>query len=200
MNAAPSRPAPTPRLPVDWASVHARATALTAAEKSAVSAESILRRRARELARPIAVGQTLSVQAECICFRLGAETYAVASEYAREVHPLRGLVPLPGVPPFVRGLINLRSQIHPVVDLLRLWGQGEEGDGRHVLLVECNGIYFGLLASEIVGVRPLATASLRPLESASAKLNSQHVKGVAPDFILLDLPGLLPDVTVNETS
>lgn len=196
----PSRLSSAPRAPVDWAGVHARATALATAEKSAVSAETILRRRARELARPTSVGQLLSTQAECICFRLGAETYAVASEYAREVHPLRGLVPLPGVPSFVRGLINLRSQIHPVVDLLRLWGHGEESDGRHVLLVECNGIYFGLLAGEIVGVRPLASASLRPLEPGSAKVNGHHVKGVAPDFILLDLPAVLPDVTVNETS
>ncbi len=77
----------------------------------------ILRERAVHLARPTGSSTPQGALLELLEFRLASERYAVETRYVSEVHPLRDLTPLPGTPPFVRGIVNLRGRILPVYDL-----------------------------------------------------------------------------------
>src|SRR5262249_53998132 len=88
-----------------------RDTILTPAAQSTV-----LLQRAQALAQPLAVDTVPSDTFDCVEFRLAHESYGIASSYVREVYPLRELTPLPGTPPFVLGIINVRGEILSVLD------------------------------------------------------------------------------------
>ncbi len=190
---------------IDWGAVRERLAraeaAANAAGHSPERAQATLRRRARELAAGDGHATTdVSGRVEYVCFRLDDAVYGVETTAAREVVALREVVPLPGVPAHVRGLINVRSRILPVVDLKRLWNfpSAAAPGGESAVLVAWDGADFGIAADEIVGVRSTAGSGLRAVTDAS-HLNSRHLKGLTTDCIVLDLAALLPDLVVDET-
>lgn len=198
-------PRAKPTTAIDWAAVRERLAQAEAATKAAghspERAQSTLRRRARELAAGTPRAQPAAAEsAEHVCFRLDGAVYGVETAAAREVVALRDVVPLPGVPAHVRGLINVRSRILPVVDLKRLWNfpSAAAPERESVVLVAWDGVDFGIAADEIAGVRSVRAPELRAVVDAS-HLNSRHLKGLAADLIVLDLAALLPDLIVDET-
>ena len=201
-------PTAKPARAIDWAAVRERLAQADAATKAAghspERAQATLRRRARELAAGDARARTaVGVSVEYVCFRLDGAVYGVETSAAREVVALSDVVPLPGVPAHLRGLINVRSRIFPVVDLKKLWGfapqpAADAAERESAVLAACDGVEFGIAADEIVGVRAVGAHALRAVTDAS-HLNSRHLKGLAADFIVLDLAALLPDLIVDET-
>ena len=78
--------------------------------------QALLKARARKLAQEeIKADSDLEIL-DVIVFCLASETYGIESAYVREVYPLKDFTPLPGTPPFVLGIINVRGQIISVVD------------------------------------------------------------------------------------
>lgn len=187
--------------PIDWQRVHARIAASVAMATPAENVARTLRQRAERLAKPANAQAAAATAADYVCFRLGHELYALPAAQTREAIALRDLVPLPGVPAHVRGLINVRSRIHCVVDLRRLWNApATEGAAvESVVLVEQDGVQFGIVADEVMGVRSIPADVVRSLPP-DGSLNGRHLAGFADNVILLDLTALLPDLIVNETS
>jgi purine-binding chemotaxis protein CheW len=63
-----------------------------------------------------------SLAGKYLCFRLGGEEYGVGILRVREILALQPITPLPRMPEHVRGVINLRGRILPVVDLRTMLG------------------------------------------------------------------------------
>lgn len=164
-----------------------------------IEAETILRERARALARP--PGQTLArpAQEDCIDvleFRLARERYAVESRYVQEVYPLRDLTPLPGTPPFVLGLVNVRGRVLPVFDLKKLFELPEQGltDMHRVVLIRAHDMELGLLADVAVGIRSLSRKSLQPSLPTLTGIRAQYLMGVTEEhLVVLDIGRILAD-------
>ena len=159
-----------------------------------MTAAQILRERARLLAR--APEQSSDVLLEILEFRLGIERYAVETPLVGEVYPLRDLTPLPCTPPFVRGIVNLRGHILPVLDLKRLFALPEDdlGDQHSLIVVRGAGLEFGLLADVIVGVRFIPMESLQSSLPTLTGLRDEYLKGVTAERLLvLDLARIVAD-------
>lgn len=160
----------------------------------AAQATRILRDRARLLARaPEQVSDSLL---EVLEFRLGAERYAVETPLVGEVYPLRDLTPLPCTPPFVRGIVNLRGHILPVLDLKRLFDLPEQEltDQHCIIVVRGGALEFGLLADVIVGVRSIPMESLQTSLPTLTGIRDEYLKGVTAERLLvLDLASIVAD-------
>src|SRR3989304_41282 len=99
---------------IDWDAIHRRLAESRAAIEKGFSPgpeekTKILKARAEALAkRPeeARAGEFIEV-AEV---QVGQEQYGIETRYVREVYPLKDYTPLPGVPRFVLGLINVRGQ------------------------------------------------------------------------------------------
>ena len=89
--------------------------------------KAILKARAKALAREQEPDQCEQDRLEVIEFVLADEKYAVESSFVREVYPFREFTPIPGAPPFVLGIINVRGHIVSVVDLKKFFGLPEKG-------------------------------------------------------------------------
>ena len=66
---------------------------------------------------------------------LGGETYALDIRQVSEIIELRDLTEVPMMPPYVRGVLNLRGRVLPVVDLLARFGKGTTEAGRRSAVV-----------------------------------------------------------------
>jgi purine-binding chemotaxis protein CheW len=116
---------------------------------------------------------------------------------AQEIVPLRALTRLPGAPPYVRGLINMRGTIVTVLDLgLRLDASRAPTRDGSILLVRHRERLVGLIVDEVADVRPV------DLELADAAASSNGiVRGVATadgaSVVLLDLDALIKQVLLT---
>lgn len=66
------------------------------------------------------------VHEQVVVFRIGSESYAVSIRYVSEVILWQRPTPLPGSPPAVRGVIDLRGRVVPVLDLADRFGLTRE--------------------------------------------------------------------------
>jgi purine-binding chemotaxis protein CheW len=145
------------------------------------------------------------VAAPTLLFRVGDGVYGCDIGDAREIIPLRPMTRLPGAPPFVRGLINMRGTIVTVLDLgARLDpAHGPTLDGS-ILLVRHRERLVGLVVDSVADVRVLdgevGSAGAGP-GSAMAGAAGSIVRGVATadgvPVVVLDLDTLIKQVLLS---
>jgi len=155
----------------------------------------ILEQRARDLAVAKGVAEGDDHGLDFVEFDIGGEYYGIELEYIREVYAPSGFTYLPGIPPFVRGIINVRGTIVSVMDLKRFFGlTGGDTGGRHVIIVSSEKMEFGILADHIVGVRKTPLSALQPPLATLAGVRAHYLKGIVDTRIaLLDGHRLLED-------
>jgi purine-binding chemotaxis protein CheW len=94
-------------------------------------------------------------------FRLAGRLFGVDVRAVKEVNTRTALTPVPHAPPAVIGLVNLRGQLHLILDLRRLLGLGEGAvtpDSRLVIFKPAAGESFGALVDAVGEVVRLGAA------------------------------------------
>ncbi len=164
--------------------------------------ERILRERASALARRKDVGNG-GESLDCVSFRLGGEDYALDSRLVAEVFRMGELTSLPGVPPFIAGIVNMRGQILSILDLrvvLDLPESESAGLERFVVVIRSDVMETGLLVDPPVEVCSIPVDSIgQPLPSPCVS-RGNYIYGLADGGrIVLDGNGILgdPGLVVN---
>lgn len=194
--------------PVDWRDLARRLEAARTTQQGPVKQDMqergrILKARARALGRSAARPSDETERLEVLEFILSDERYGLESRYVREVHPLEHLTPLPCTPAFVLGIVNLRGEILSVIDLRSFFDLPERGltPLSRVIVLEGEGMVFGVLADAITGTRRVAPAELQPTLPTLDGVRQAYLKGVGTDgLVLLDAAKLLTDerIVVDE--
>jgi purine-binding chemotaxis protein CheW len=164
----------------------------------------ILRGRARNLAVVPAAAPADGELIRALRFSMGGETYAVEQGHIREVVPLPRVTPLPCVPSFMRGIINVRGRIVSLLDLKAILGLSDTGISptSSVIILQSPGIEFGLLADEILGLAEIPLSSIQASLPTLTDARAEYLKGVtAEGLVLLDAGKLLSDkkLVIHET-
>ncbi len=162
----------------------------------------ILRERARALARETA-GEEPGEHIEVLEFFLSQERYALETFHIREVALLKELTPLPGTPPFVKGIMNLRGKALSVIDLKKFFDLPEKGmgDRNKIIVLSSARMEFGILADAILGIRKVGLKGLQPLLATLTGIRKDYLKGVTGDrLVVLDAGKILEDkrIVVDE--
>jgi chemotaxis signal transduction protein len=190
---------PLPRRSFDWDAAHARLERIrraieSGAEPAAEDVERILRERARELARPAREEAPVELQELLVC-RLGDERYAIDVAQVAAAFPLRGLIPVPGAPPPIAGVMHHRGAALSVVDLRPLIGlpAAPREDGSRVVAVEAGGKGFGILFDAVLAVERIPVPALQP-PPARRDGSGSLVRALTPEGLsLLDVEALAAD-------
>jgi purine-binding chemotaxis protein CheW len=187
---------------IDWVALHRRLElAMRWQDRAQIGADAkaqILRARARAAARepaPADAGDRIQV----VEFLLAYERHAVETSWVREVVALRELTPLPGVPAFVAGLINVRGRIVAVVDLKAFFDLPRKGlpDLNRVIVIGDDSIEFGLLVDAVHGVVELRRDELQPALPTLSGVRAEFLCGIAPpQLAVLDAGRILRDPRV----
>ena len=193
---------------IDWNDVRRRletsgAALARDAAPSMVEQHAILRGRARAFAREAHQVGTAGESLDIIEFRLASETYGIASAFVREVSPLKDVTPLPGTPPFVLGIINVRGQIFSVVNLKKFFNLPERGLGElnQVIILRDNRMEFGILADAILGMYTIPLDAIQPSPSTVTGIGAAYLRGVTAErVIILDAAHILHDeqIIINQ--
>jgi purine-binding chemotaxis protein CheW len=161
---------------------------------SAEETRRILQTRALTLAREASLGEGVEDVTEVLEFTLAYERYAVETQYVNQVAMLEQLIPLPCTPDFVRGIVNLRGAILPVLDLKNFFELPVKGltDLNKIIVLQSEKILFGILADEIVGVRNILLRDVQSSLPTLTGVRKDYLKGVTPERVtLLDAEKLL---------
>ncbi len=140
---------------------------------------------------------------ELLSFRLRDEEYCVDIMSVREIRGWTRATPLPHAPPFVRGVINLRGTVLPVVDLsVRLGMSPVAGEARNVIIVvQVGGQTAGLLVDAVSDILALPPSELQPPPDLAADIAQRYISALTivenRMIRVLDLETVLPDDTVE---
>jgi purine-binding chemotaxis protein CheW len=104
-------------------------------------------------------GCDATVEAVHLRIRLGGEHYALALEHVLEVLAFSELTPVPGSPPTVLGLHNLRGEILASLDLSAVLSIAGAGEPRHLVVVADGARRAGLAVDELFDLAALPEAS-----------------------------------------
>ena len=124
---------------------------------------------------------------QALLLPVGADRYAVELTAVREVVRGPAVVPLPGAPPAVLGVMNLRGEVVPVLDTAALLGSGRTGDAAFAAVVEA-----GDEPAALAGAGEPVTAALdRPAGAAESSAGAGRFAVAGGVATLLDLGALL---------
>ena len=163
----------------------------------------ILRDRARALAVAPVTAPVDGDLINALRFKLGDETYAIEYRHIREVLPLPRVTPLPCVPLFVRGIINIRGRIVSLLDLRSILGMQDapRGPTSSAIIPQSTTVEFGLLADEILGLSAILLSSIQTSLPTLTGVGAEYLRGItAEGLVLLDAGKLLADekLVINE--
>jgi purine-binding chemotaxis protein CheW len=186
---------------IDWREVERRLEAARVAIEriwapTAEDTQRILKERAQTLAREAMPVEAADAGIEVIEFLLAHERYAVESEYVREVYPLEDITPLPCIPAFVLGIVNVRGEILSVIDIKKFFDLPEKGltDLNKVIVLESRDMVFGIVADAISGVRRILRADIQSSLPTLTGIREDYLLGVTAErVVVLDAEKLLHD-------
>lgn len=123
---------------------------------------------------------------QLVLFRLDRRVYGIELAQVREIVPFRPATRLPGAPPYVCGLINLRGTIVTVIDVRsRLDATAPERVGGSVVLVEYGQKVVGLAVDEALEVQELADADVDPTSADDAPGAVVRAVGRIQDMVVI---------------
>lgn len=136
-----------------------------------------------------------------LTFSQGSEVFAADIVSIREIIEYREPTPVPMMPAMVRGIINLRGQVVPVIDLAVRFGRDSRPVTRRtcVVIVETAGEHdqdsIGVIVDGVNEVLDIADADIEAAPSFGAKLRNDFIKGMGKlgerFVIVLDLDHVL---------
>jgi purine-binding chemotaxis protein CheW len=132
-----------------------------------------------------------------VSFNLGTEVYGVNVMQVQEVLRLTEIAPVPGAPPAVVGIINLRGNVVTVIDTRRLFGIPANAltENARIMIVECNKITIGFLVDSVAEVVNIDSSEIDAAPNIGNDDNSRYIQGVynreGEILILVDLNKLV---------
>jgi len=138
-----------------------------------------------------------SIATQYLTFRLGEEVFALDIAKVREVLDFTTVTKVPRTPDFMRGVINLRGSVVPVVDLRLKFGMtvSETTVNTCIIIsevtVDNDTTVLGALADSVQEVLDLEPGSIAPPPRIGTKLRTDFIKGMGKQHdrfvILLDI-------------
>jgi len=145
--------------------------------------------------------ESAAAQSQFISFAIGDDQYGVDIMAVREIKGWSDITHLPRQPEYVRGVLNLRGAIVPIVDLrCRLGGGLTETTPLHiVIIVQIDGRQVGLIGDRVLDIVSVEGNQIQPVPRTAQGVDSDFLSGlVSIDntmIALIDLPNLLKSET-----
>lgn len=145
--------------------------------------------------------QDMDKEGKYLTFKLGDEEYGLEILKVREIIKLMDITVVPRTPPFVRGVINLRGKVIPVVDLRKKFGMqtAEDTDETCIIVVEVSEsqekFHTGILVDSVSEVLDIVGEDIEEAPSFGSGFDGRFILGMAKTKdsvkILLDIEKVL---------
>ncbi len=136
---------------------------------------------------------------QLVSFRLGQEEYGVEITKVQEIILMGEITRVPQTPEYIKGLINLRSTVIPIVDLRLRFGlmPQEPTDETRIMVVNVRGKTIGIIVDAVSEVLRIHRDQIAPPPPTVAGLGQKYLTGLVKLdkrlLILLDIERILGD-------
>ncbi|MFN7919771.1 MAG: chemotaxis protein CheW [Bryobacteraceae bacterium] len=156
---------------------------------------------AAETAAVVAAVAAKTARRQYLTFQLGEECYGIDILRVREIRGYGAVTPVPGAPPFVKGVLNLRGTVIPVIDLRLRLGMPESQESRFRVIVVVNlepggggSKVAGILVDAVSEVAEFGEDELRDPPEFGSLSGTAFVRAIVPAgdrlVVLIDLEPL----------
>ena len=142
-------------------------------------------------------GAATDTTKQFITFTLGTEEFGIDIMLVREIKGWSETTALPKAPPYMRGVINLRGVIVPILDLRARFGMGlTEPSQTHVVIIVIAGARItGLLVDAVSDIVTVERDTIRPVPDVGPPIGEKFLDGLVPlgerMVTLVSLDGLI---------
>ncbi|NOW46574.1 purine-binding chemotaxis protein CheW [Novosphingobium sp. SG751A] len=119
---------------------------------------------------------------ELITFEVSRQLFGLDIAAIREIRAWSPVTRMPGTPPYIAGMANLRGTILPIIDLgARLgWGTTQTTERHAIIVVQMDVLMAGLIVETVSDLVTLAEASLQQPPSLGVEDMTSFIDGLAP--------------------
>ncbi len=141
-----------------------------------------------------------------LTFSLGKEDYGIEISNVKEIIGIQNITQVPELPPYVKGIINLRGKIIPVMDV-RIRFKKEERDYNDrtcIIVIEIKEISVGLIVDTVTEVLAISEENIVPPPQMNKGSQSKYIKAIGKAAggvkLILDCDRLLGEDELEELS
>ncbi|TCL57869.1 purine-binding chemotaxis protein CheW [Hydrogenispora ethanolica] len=141
-----------------------------------------------------------------LTFALGNEEYGIAIRYVTEIIGLQAITEIPEIPAYVKGIINLRGKIIPVIDMrLRFKKEAREYTNRTcTIVIHVGAVAVGLIVDAVSEVLPITADEIAPPPALGDGSQHRFLRGIGKVGnevkLLLDCDRLLDGAELENLS
>jgi purine-binding chemotaxis protein CheW len=141
-----------------------------------------------------------------LTFHLAGEDYGIDIAYVTEIIGIQKITEVPDMPPFIKGVINLRGKVIPVMDVRLRFNMAakEYGERTCIIVVDIGGTAVGLVVDEVREVADIPESQVEPAPNTGKGKSSRYLKGMGKMDdevkILLNVEKLLYDEELVQVS
>jgi purine-binding chemotaxis protein CheW len=152
---------------------------------------------------PIAATQDLGPGLQYLTYSLGGEVFAMDIRAVREIIQYSAMTVVPLMPEFVRGVINLRGAVVPVIDLQSRFGRevAQVGKKTCIIIFDASSggdkLELGLMVDAVSEVIEIPDAHIEPAPQFGASIRRDFIRGmgkVGGEFIVILEPERALDI------
>ncbi|HHX73755.1 MAG TPA: purine-binding chemotaxis protein CheW [Firmicutes bacterium] len=146
-----------------------------------------------------------TLQGKYLTFLIGSDSYGIELRYVTEIIGIQPLTEVPEVPDYIRGIINLRGRIIPIMDVRLRFRKPfrHYNDRTCVIIVEMSGITMGLVVDSVAEVLSIPDEDIADPPEINKTYN-RYIKGIASVGeevkLILDVNKILTDDEVEQLS
>ncbi|HEY3426925.1 MAG TPA: chemotaxis protein CheW [Negativicutes bacterium] len=138
-----------------------------------------------------------SSEVQLVVFKLGREEYGVSILRVQEIKRMIDITRVPHTPDYIKGVINLRGSVLPVIDLkkrLNLPQQADTDDTR-IIIVKIDEIIVGMIVDAVSEVMAISQENIEDPEAVVGGVAADYLSGVGKQenrlLILLNLEAII---------
>ncbi|MFA6807413.1 MAG: chemotaxis protein CheW [Eubacteriales bacterium] len=130
------------------------------------------------------------MRSQVVVFRIGEEEYGFPIERVQEITRISEIHPIPNAPEYIKGLISIRGQALPLIDLHVRFGLKSESNCEFAIIVEINKKIVGMAVDEVKEVRvieniaPPPVLITAPFITGIVNLSDRIIMYINPEKIL----------------
>jgi purine-binding chemotaxis protein CheW len=141
---------------------------------------------------------------QVVSFKLGSEEYGVDIAQVQEINRMVAVTHVPRAPQFMEGVINLRGQLIPIIDLRSRFGmpRAEHTKNTRIVVTEIGTKRVGMVVDSVSEVLRLPAEHIEPAPEMITGVDTEYIRGVGKIedrlIILLDLAKIVSGAEKRE--
>lgn len=136
---------------------------------------------------------------QIVVFKLGDESFASDIHPVKEIRRVDEITPVPQAPNFVEGIISLRGQIYPIIDLGKRFGQNakELTNDSRIILIDLPEAQYGMIVDSVMEVQRVKIEDIEEAPELVTRGTRKFLEGVVKKdnklILLIDVEQILTE-------